>query len=102
MIAGSLNSGAVELYAGRLTARPGGVLQPGQAWTEAEWLVFVEALLDQGRPIYLLMDGVEMEAPLEAVKRVYRVEHVADLDLPYYVRGGGSQNLSVPLYRIVP
>ena len=102
VIAGSLNSGAVELYAGRLTTRPGGVLQPGQAWTEAEWLVFVEALLDHSRPIYLLMDGVEMEAPLEAVKRVYRVEHVADLDLPYYVRGGGSQNLSVPLYRIVP
>jgi hypothetical protein len=100
VIACSLNSGAVELYGRRLAVRPGRDLQPGAAWTEAEWLRFVEALRAGGRPLYVLMDSPEMDAPLEAVAGRYGVERVAELEVPVFAVGGGSTNMTVPLYRV--
>jgi hypothetical protein len=101
VVASSLNSGAVELYGRRLAVRPGRALQPGAAWTEAEWLRFVEGLRAEGRPLYLLMDSPEMAAPLDAVRVRYPVEGVAEMDVPVFALGGGSTNLTVDLYRIV-
>lgn len=102
VIACSLNSGAVELYGERETARPGNLLQPGLGWGTEQWLSFVAALRDQGRPLYLLMDSPEMDAPLEAVRSRYGVTLVAELNVPVYFVGGGSVNLTVPLYRLAP
>lgn len=102
VIACSLNSGAVELYARRATARPGNQLQPLASWTEAQWLTFVEALRSQGRPLYLLMDSPEMEAPLAALQTRYTVTPMAQLPVPVFYVGGGARNLTVPLYRLEP
>ena len=101
VIAASLNSGAVELYAHRATVRPGTLLQPGMAWTSQEWLSFVEAMRTEKRPLYLLADSVEMEAPLNAAQARYPVTEIAPpLYLPYYYVGGGSDNQLVRLFRI--
>jgi hypothetical protein len=100
VIACSLNSGAVELYGKRLAVRPGRELQPGAAWTEAEWLRFAEGLRAEGRPLYVLMDSPEMAAPLRAVAERYGVERVAEVDVPVFAVGGGSTNMTVPLYRV--
>jgi hypothetical protein len=101
VIAASLNSGAVELYAHRATVRPGAMLQPSLAWTTDEWLRFVEALRAEHRPLYLLADSVEMAAPLKAVRARYPVTEIAPpLYLPYYYVGGGSDNQLVALYQI--
>jgi hypothetical protein len=102
VIACSLNSGAVELYGERETVRPGNLLQPGLGWDEEQWLTFAAALRAQGRPLYLLMDSPEMEDPLAALQGDYAFAHVADLDVPVYFVGGGSRNLTVPLYRVAP
>jgi hypothetical protein len=102
VVACSLNSGAVELYGKRQTARPGTVLQPGLGWSRDEWLKFAAALRDQRRPLYVLMDSPEMDDPLAALQEHYAVTRVADLDVPVYYLGGGSRNLTVPLYRVAP
>ncbi len=100
VVACSLNSGPVELYGRRLAVRPGQVLQPRTSWTTDQWLVFVEALRAEGRPLYVLVDSPELEAPLAALRARYRVERVADLEVPVFYFGGGSSNQRVPLYRV--
>jgi hypothetical protein len=100
VVACSLNSGAVELYSGRLTVRPGRVLQPHAAWPEEQWLTFVEALRAQGRPLYILMDSPELDAPLAELEARYAFKHVADLYLPVFVHTGGSENQVVALWRV--
>ncbi|MCC7358752.1 MAG: hypothetical protein IT317_04715 [Anaerolineales bacterium] len=100
VIAASLNSGAVELYGGRPAVRPGHQLQPGASWTEAQWLTFAAALRAQGRPLYLLMDSAELDAPLAAVRAAYGVTAVAALNVPVYFVGGGSRNATVTLWRV--
>lgn len=102
VIACSLNSGAVELYGKRETARAGHLLQPGLAWGTEYWLGFVSALRSQHRPLYLLMDSPEMDEPLTAVRARYRVTQVAALRVPVFFVGGGAVNMSVPLYRVEP
>lgn len=102
IIACSLNSGAVELYAQRATVRPGNQLQPLASWTEVHWLTFVETLRSQGRPIYVLMDSPEMDAPLRALQTRYTVTPIAQLPVPVFYVGGGARNLTVPLYRLDP
>lgn len=101
VIACSLNSGAVELYSRRRAVRPGGVLQPEAAWSSDQWLTFVAALLAEGRPVYVLMDSSELDAPLAALQSRYTLTRAADLFVPVYVRTGGSENLTVPLWRVV-
>lgn len=100
VIACSLNSGAVELYTGRATVRPGAVLQPRDAWTIEAWLIFVEALRAEHRPLYVLVDGVELEEPLNALRARYTATAVTEIYLPYYYAGGGSLNQMVPVYKI--
>jgi hypothetical protein len=101
VIACSLNSGAVELYSGRETVRPGQLLQPGSSWTTAQWLAMAGALQAAGRPLYLLMDSPEMDAPLQALAAHGHVAPVAELDVPVFYVGGGSLNERVTLYRVL-
>ncbi len=101
IIACSLNSGAVELYSGRQTVRPGNLLQPGASWTTDQWLVMAGALQAAGRPVYVLMDSPEMDAPLHALEAHYRVEQVGAIELPVFFVGGGAINETVPLYRVI-
>jgi hypothetical protein len=102
VIACSLNSGAVEVYAHRAAVRPGDQLQPLASWDESQWLAFVAALRAQGRPIYLLMDSPEMDAPLAALQARYTVTPIAHLPVPVFSVGGGARNLIAPLYRLNP
>ena len=102
IVACSLNSGAVELYGGRQTVRPGRALQPGASWTSDQWLTFAAAVQADGRPLYVLMDSPEMDAPLAELRLHYRLEQAGELDVPVYYLGGGSANLTVPLWRVLP
>jgi hypothetical protein len=100
VIAGSLNTGAVSLYAQRDTVRPGHLLQPGRTWTDSEWSNFAAALHADGRPLYLLMDSEEMIEPANALQSCCRLSPIAELYLPYYYRSGAATNEIVPLYRV--
>ncbi len=91
----SLNSGAVDLYAGRLTFRPG-------KWTGDETVKFVRALRAENTPVYLLEDGAEVIPATESLRSVYTLTEVAHLDMPYYFPGSGSENRQVALYRVEP
>ncbi len=101
VIACSLNSGAVELYGLRQTVRPGRLLQPGASWTGDQWLTMAAALQAAGRPVYVLMDSPEMDAPLQEIQSRYAVAHVADIQVPVFFVGGGSFNETVPLYKVI-
>jgi hypothetical protein len=100
VIAASLNSGAIELYGGRLAVRPGNELQPGASWTTEQWLAFAAALRAEGRPLYVLMDSHELEAPLAAVRTAYGVTEAGQLHVPVFFVGGGSRNETVTLWRV--
>jgi hypothetical protein len=94
VISASLNSGAVELHAGRLAFRPAG-------WTADALARFVDALRAAGRPVFVLDDGEAMGEALRALQARYGLVEVAQLDVPYYdAIGGGSRNRRVPLYRL--
>ena len=100
VIAGSLNTGAVSLYAQRDTVRPGHLLQPGRTWTDLEWKDFAAALHAGGRPLYLLMDSEELIEPAKALDECCRLSPIAELYLPYYYRSGAATNEIVSLYRV--
>ncbi len=94
VIGTSLNSGAVELHAGRLAFRPAG-------WTRDELACFVDALQAAGRPVFVLDDGEALREALRVLQARYRLVEVARLDVPYYdAVGGGSRNQCAPLYRV--
>ncbi|KAB2866647.1 MAG: glycosyltransferase family 39 protein, partial [Anaerolineae bacterium] len=95
IVAVSLNSGPVSLYAHRETVRP-------YEWSEEEWLEFVGVALEFGYPVYLLRDGYEMEAPLELTQLRYDATLIGTFFLPYFYPGAGSINQQVELYRITP
>jgi hypothetical protein len=48
------------------------------------------------------MDSPEMDEPLAALRERYTLTPIADLAVPVYFHGGGSRNLTVPLYRLEP
>jgi hypothetical protein len=102
VIACSLNSGAVELYTGRQTVRPGRLLQPAASWSPDQWLAMANALEAAGRPVYVLMDSPEMDAPLQAIAATHKIEQVGAIALPVFFVGGGSLNETVPLYKVTP
>jgi hypothetical protein len=88
-----LNGGAIELHAGRAAVHPA-------PWSEEELCAWVEGLRARGRPFYVLDDGEEMAAVLERLKRHYRLQPVATLELPYFALGGGNLPLPARLYRV--
>ena len=89
----SLNSGSVDLHAGRLTFRPAG-------WTPDQLITFVRALQREGAPVYLLDDGVEMTAAIQTLRAQFALSEVARLDVPYYFAGSGSENRKAALYAV--
>jgi hypothetical protein len=90
----TLNSGAVDLYAQRLTFRPA-------TWQPDELMQFVDTLMREGRPIYILDDGDEIRASITALRAGFTLREVGRIDVPYYdAIGGGSQNRSVPVYQV--
>jgi 4-amino-4-deoxy-L-arabinose transferase-like glycosyltransferase len=100
VVAASLNSGAIDLYARRATFRPGHLLQPGRTWTDDELVAFVRALQARERPAYLLADSEEMDAPIAALESCCILVPIAELYLPYYYRDGSATNEIIHLYRI--
>ena len=94
IVAASLNAGAITLYADRGIARPA-------YWSEDEWLDFVTHALDDGDGLYLLLDGAEMQDPLEAVRSHYHLNLVSSLPIPFFNPGGNTENRNVLLYEIV-
>ncbi len=93
VIGSSLNSGAVDLHAGRLTFRPG-------VWEARSRALFVGALLSEGRPVYVLIDGEDMRTAEADLRARFNLTEVARLDMPYFFKGSGSENRAVPLYRM--
>ena len=100
VIAASLNSGSISLYANRDTIRPGHLLQPGRTWTDEELITFVNALRAESRPLYLLMDSEEMTGPADALRKCCRLAPIAELYLPYYYHNGAAANKIITLYRV--
>jgi hypothetical protein len=94
VVAATLNSGPVELYAERLAFRPGD-------WDVTQGLTFVEGLLARGRPVYVLDDGVALQPLLERLRTQRQLTEVERLPLPYFYPGGGSLNQDVVLYQVV-
>jgi len=95
VLAVSLNSGAVNLYSQRETVRPG-------SWTADEWRRFVQLALEDGRAVYVLVDGEEMQAPSHALAPAYGLKPIAELDLPYFYPDGSSDHRPVTLYQVAP
>jgi hypothetical protein len=95
VLAASLNSGALSLYSARDVVRPG-------SWTTDEWRRFVQLALQDGRAVYLLIDGEEMQAPKQALAPAYALKPIADLDLPYFYPDGSSDHRPVTLYQVAP
>lgn len=94
VIACSLNSGAIDLYTGRLTFRPA-------TWTPEQLLRFVEALRAEGKPVYAVDESNELQASLATLRGRYTLTQVGAIDVPYYfMPGGGSENRRVPVYRV--
>ncbi len=95
VVAASLNSGPIELYAARDAVRP-------EDWSTAQWLDFVDRALAAGWPLYLLDDGVAMREPLRVARTRHAMRPVAVLPLPYFYPAGGSANRAVLLYEVLP
>jgi hypothetical protein len=93
IVATSLNSGPVYLYAERDAVRPA-------YWSQDEWLGLVAQAMKDGRTFYLLMDGVEMDAAYQSLQPDYRLLQVSSLPLPYFYPDGNSENLRVTLYEV--
>ncbi|HLB48948.1 MAG TPA: glycosyltransferase family 39 protein [Anaerolineales bacterium] len=100
VIAASLNSGSISLYANRDTIRPGHLLQPGRTWTDEELITFVNALRAESRPLYLLMDSEEMTGPADVLRKCCHLVPIAELYLPYYYHNGAAANKIITLYRV--
>jgi hypothetical protein len=93
VVGSMLNSGAIELHAGREAVHPA-------PWSEEELARWVEGLLAEGRAFYVLDDGEEMPAVIERLEERYRVRHVATLGLPYFALGGGNLPHPAQLYEV--
>jgi len=94
IVAASLNGGAVSLYAKRDIVRPA-------YWSQEEWLSFADRALNEGRQLYLVADGQEMQHPLQVIGARFQLRQVASLPMPYFYPGGNPENREVPLYEVV-
>jgi hypothetical protein len=96
IVAASLNSGPIGLYANRTTVRPA-------YWSQDEWLSFVAHVRADGRTVYVLRDSAELDRPLQALAARYRIVQIAWLTVPYFPNGDGpSVNQPVALYVVGP
>ncbi len=94
IVAASLNSGPIGLYANRAAVRPG-------YWSPDEWLSFVAHVTAGGRKVYILKDSAELDRPLQALAAQYTIVKIAWLSMPYFPNGDGpSVNQPVALYEL--
>jgi hypothetical protein len=92
IVAASLNSGPIGLYAKRTAVRPA-------YWSPEEWLSFVAHVRADGRTVYVLRDSAELDRPLQSLAARYRIVQIAWLTVPYFPNGDGpSVNQPVALY----
>lgn len=88
-----LNSGAVERYTGHQAVRPA-------SWSDAEFARFVGALEAEGRALYLLDDGEEMEVFLPRLSGVYRLRYLGEFVSPTFGLGGQDYGRRARLYAL--
>jgi len=95
VVATGLNAGAVMRYTGRETVRPA-------SWSDGELATFATLLIEQGRPMVLLVDGEEMETVLAHARGLLPLERVETFDIPVMGRGGQWQEGPAALYAAWP
>jgi hypothetical protein len=95
VIGSMLNSGAIELLAGRAALHP-------SPWTADELRTWVDALHAQKRPFYILDDGEEMPLVLSRLQGTFQVHLIQTIDLPYFAYGGGNIPGPSRLYAVEP
>jgi hypothetical protein len=88
-----LNSGAVERYTGHQAVRPA-------SWSEEEFARFVRGLEGEGRALYLLDDGEEMEGFLLRLHGSFRLSRMGDFTLPTFGLGGQDYGRKAVLYAL--
>jgi hypothetical protein len=91
VVGSMLNSGAIELHAGRQAVHPA-------PWTKEQLFVWTDALLAREREFYVLDDGEEMGMVLSHLQSHYLLQPVQHLDLPYFAMGGGNLPQPTTLY----
>lgn len=77
VIGSTMNDGPIDLYAQRATFRPG-------VWNSTERTLFVDAMQQVGRRVYLLDDGTETSAARRDLSIRYDLRRVAVLDVPLF------------------
>lgn len=82
VVAASLNAGAIALYSDRDPVRP------YDSWSMADWDVFVGAMRQLGRQIYLLDDGRQMSQFIDRTRTRYALVQVKALSVPVYGEPG--------------
>jgi hypothetical protein len=81
VIGASLNAGAVMMYTGR------DAIRPYDSWTEDKWALFLDAMRNRGRPVYLLDDGGLMAEFIEQEQARHRLTPIEELRVPlFYTR----------------
>jgi hypothetical protein len=80
IVGASLNSGAIELYAGRSSFRPAD-------WSGEELREFLNRAAQNGYPVYLLQDDASLDTVKSDLSSTYRIEPAATLDVPLFGKG---------------
>ncbi len=81
VIGASLNAGAVMMYTSR------DAIRPYDSWTDDEWVIFLDAMQTNKRPVYLLDDGGLMAEFIEQKRTRHRLTPIAELHIPlFYTR----------------
>ena len=88
-----LNSGAVERYTGHATVRP-------SSWSDPEFARFLGALRAEGRSLYLLDDGEEMEIFVRRFEAAQPLRLVGEFELPVLGLGGQPWPRRARLYAL--
>jgi hypothetical protein len=85
VIGASLNAGAIMMYTGR------DAIRPYDSWTQEEWDIFLQAMREKERPIYLLDDGGLMARFITEQEAHYALTPIAELAVPlFYTQGRGT------------
>ncbi|MBI5649747.1 MAG: hypothetical protein HZC40_04755 [Chloroflexi bacterium] len=92
VIASEMNDGAIDLYAHRATARIGD-------WTPDERAQFVEKILRENRPLFLLDDGAHTSAARRELASRYTLNQIAILNVPLF---GVVDAQAGVLYQVLP
>lgn len=95
VVATGLNAGAITHYTGLETVRPA-------PWTEGELATLATLLAERGRPLYLLVDGEEMDDVLRWARDSLALEPAGTYPIPMMGRGGQWQAGPATLYAAAP